>query len=193
MYSWTFLFTFAIHLFTSWIILSKSNLWGQACAYSFLTMFLFIFSLSRVRGWQKSSQTFSCPIYYRMHYKLSYILYKCCINLPAIWILEFVNISLPPQTDVSQNRPRTDPSATWSRTNDPSTREPLLDDCERMGTLFGSLNKCLRGMGFSQMYFGDKIVEPVVIVFFWLLLWFLGIQALGLVGTLCIIIIYIQK
>lgn len=48
-------------------------------------------------------------------------------------------------------------------------------------------------MGFSQMYFGDKIVEPVVIVFFWLLLWFLGIQALGLVGTLCIIIIYIQK
>lgn len=62
-----------------------------------------------------------------------------------------------------------------------------------MGTLFGMLNKCLRGMGFSQMYFGDKIVEPVVIVFFWLLLWFLGIQALGLVGTLCIIIIYIQK
>ncbi|KAL3969244.1 5'-nucleotidase [Sarotherodon galilaeus] len=97
------------------------------------------------------------------------------------------------RTDVSQNRPRTDPSATWSRTDDPSTREPLLDDCERMGTLFGSLNKCLRGMGFSQMYFGDKIVEPVVIVFFWLLLWFLGIQALGLVGTLCIIIIYIQK
>jgi len=55
------------------------------------------------------------------------------------------------------------------------------------------LNKYLRGIGISQMYFGDKIVEPVVIVFFWLLLWFLGIQALGLVGTLCIIIIYIQK
>uniref|UniRef100_A0A3B4ZYP5 Family with sequence similarity 241 member A n=1 Tax=Stegastes partitus TaxID=144197 RepID=A0A3B4ZYP5_9TELE len=72
-------------------------------------------------------------------------------------------------------------------------RHPQLDDCERMGTLFGMLNKGLRGMGFSQMYFGDKIVEPVVIVFFWLLLWFLGIQALGLVGTLCIIIIYIQK
>uniref|UniRef100_A0A3Q0SN20 Family with sequence similarity 241 member A n=1 Tax=Amphilophus citrinellus TaxID=61819 RepID=A0A3Q0SN20_AMPCI len=62
--------------------------------------------------------------------------------------------------------------------------EPQLDDCERMGTLFGMLNKCLRGVGFTQMYFGDKIVEPVVIIFFWLLLWFLGIQALGLVGTL---------
>lgn len=55
------------------------------------------------------------------------------------------------------------------------------------------LNKYLRGLGFTQMYLGDKIVEPVVIIFFWLLLWFLGIQALGLVGTLCIIIIYIQK
>uniref|UniRef100_A0A3P8SES6 Family with sequence similarity 241 member A n=1 Tax=Amphiprion percula TaxID=161767 RepID=A0A3P8SES6_AMPPE len=81
----------------------------------------------------------------------------------------------------------------WLHEDDPTTREPQLDDCERMGTLFGMLNKGLRKMGFSQMYFGDKIVEPVVIVFFWLLLWFLGIQALGLVGTLCIIIIYIQK
>uniref|UniRef100_A0A3Q3X7U9 DUF4605 domain-containing protein n=1 Tax=Mola mola TaxID=94237 RepID=A0A3Q3X7U9_MOLML len=81
----------------------------------------------------------------------------------------------------------------WPQVDNPTNREPQLDDCERMGTLFGSLNKCLRGLGFSQMYFGDKIVEPVVIVFFWLLLWFLGIQALGLVGTLCIIIIYIQK
>uniref|UniRef100_A0A3B3BK17 Family with sequence similarity 241 member A n=1 Tax=Oryzias melastigma TaxID=30732 RepID=A0A3B3BK17_ORYME len=66
------------------------------------------------------------------------------------------------------------------------------DDCERMGTLFGMINKCLRGIGFSHMYFGNQTVEPVVIIFFWLLLWFLGIQALGLVGTLCIIIIYIQ-
>ncbi|RVE56878.1 hypothetical protein OJAV_G00210700 [Oryzias javanicus] len=66
------------------------------------------------------------------------------------------------------------------------------DDCERMGTLFGMINKCLRGVGFSHMYFGNQTVEPVVIIFFWLLLWFLGIQALGLVGTLCIIIIYIQ-
>uniref|UniRef100_A0AAQ5XA23 DUF4605 domain-containing protein n=1 Tax=Amphiprion ocellaris TaxID=80972 RepID=A0AAQ5XA23_AMPOC len=81
----------------------------------------------------------------------------------------------------------------WLHEDDPTTREPQLDDCERMGTLFGMLNKGLRKMGFSQMYFGDKIVEPIVIVFFWLLLWFLGIQALGLVGTLCIIIIYIQK
>lgn len=92
---------------------------------------------------------------------------------------------MSPQAVVSQTRPRPQ--------TDPSAREPQLDDCERMGTLFGMLNKCLRGMGFSQMYFGDKIVEPVVIIFFWLLLWFLGIQALGLVGTLCIIIIYIQK
>lgn len=61
-----------------------------------------------------------------------------------------------------------------------------------MGTLFGMINKCLRGIGFSHMYFGNQTVEPVVIIFFWLLLWFLGIQALGLVGTLCIIIIYIQ-
>ncbi|XP_056267065.1 uncharacterized protein FAM241A [Pseudoliparis swirei] len=86
-----------------------------------------------------------------------------------------------------------DPTIGWPHVDDPTTREPRLDDCERMGTLFGMLNKCLRGMGFSQMYFGDKIVEPVVILFFWLLLWFLGIQALGLVGTLCIIIIYIQE
>uniref|UniRef100_A0A3B3ZV58 DUF4605 domain-containing protein n=1 Tax=Periophthalmus magnuspinnatus TaxID=409849 RepID=A0A3B3ZV58_9GOBI len=79
-----------------------------------------------------------------------------------------------------------------SDADDPTTRTPELDDCQRMGSLFGMINKCLRGVGFSQMYFGDKIVEPVVIVVFWMLLWFLGIQALGLVGTLCIIIIYIQ-
>ncbi|XP_037652412.1 uncharacterized protein FAM241A [Sebastes umbrosus] len=99
------------------------------------------------------------------------------------------------RVDGSRTRPGppSDPSTRWLQENDPTTREPQLDDCERMGTLFGMLNKCLRAMGFSQMYFGDKIVEPVVIVFFWLLLWFLGIQALGLVGTLCIIIIYIQK
>uniref|UniRef100_A0A3B3QPB4 Family with sequence similarity 241 member A n=1 Tax=Paramormyrops kingsleyae TaxID=1676925 RepID=A0A3B3QPB4_9TELE len=68
-----------------------------------------------------------------------------------------------------------------------------LDDCERLGTLFGQVNKCLRGVGFTQLYFGDKIVEPVVVVLFWVMLWFLGIQALGLVGALCIVIIYIQK
>uniref|UniRef100_A0A8C6UVZ7 DUF4605 domain-containing protein n=1 Tax=Neogobius melanostomus TaxID=47308 RepID=A0A8C6UVZ7_9GOBI len=76
--------------------------------------------------------------------------------------------------------------------DDPTTRQPVLDDCKRMGTLFGMINKCLLGIGFTQMTFGDKIVEPVVIMIFWLLLWFLGFQALGLVGTLCIIIIYIQ-
>ncbi|KAJ3613212.1 hypothetical protein NHX12_019462 [Muraenolepis orangiensis] len=83
-------------------------------------------------------------------------------------------------------------TAQWPRVEDPTSR-PQEDDCVRMGTLFGMLNKCLRRSGFSQMYFGEKIVEPVVIIFFWLLLWFLGLQALGLVGTLCIIIIYIQK
>ncbi|XP_035273570.1 uncharacterized protein FAM241A [Anguilla anguilla] len=70
---------------------------------------------------------------------------------------------------------------------------PPVDDCEKLGTLFGELNKCLRGVGFTQVYFGEKIVEPVVVVFFWVMLWFLGIQALGLVGALCIVIIYIQK
>ncbi|XP_077394049.1 uncharacterized protein FAM241A [Festucalex cinctus] len=90
-----------------------------------------------------------------------------------------------------QPLPPINASMRWLPEDNP-TREPPLDDCVRMGTLFGMFNKSLRGMGFSQMYFGDKIVEPVVIVFFWLLLWFLGIQALGLVGTLCIIIIYIQ-
>ncbi|XP_043085429.1 uncharacterized protein FAM241A-like [Puntigrus tetrazona] len=76
---------------------------------------------------------------------------------------------------------------------EPQPEAPLVDDCERLGTLFGELNKCLRGIGFTQLYFGEKIVEPVVVLVFWMLLWFLGIQALGLVGTLCIIIIYIQK
>ncbi|XP_062296430.1 uncharacterized protein FAM241A [Scomber scombrus] len=89
-------------------------------------------------------------------------------------------------------RPPSSPGSMWPHVDDPTTR-PQLDDCEKMGTLFGMINKCLRGLGFTQMYFGEKIVEPVVIVFFWMLLWFLGIQALGLVGTLCLIIIYIQK
>ncbi|KAL4641630.1 hypothetical protein GN956_G10364 [Arapaima gigas] len=46
-------------------------------------------------------------------------------------------------------------------------RDPRRDDCEKMGTLFGELNKCLRKAGFMQ--------------------------ALGLVGVVCLIIIYIQK
>ncbi|XP_024271095.1 uncharacterized protein FAM241A-like [Oncorhynchus tshawytscha] len=91
-------------------------------------------------------------------------------------------------------RPRLagDPMARWPLIDDPTTR-PQVDDCERMGTLFGQLNKCLRSAGFTQMYFGEKVVDPVIIIFFWVLLWFLGIQALGLVGTLCIVIIFIQK
>lgn len=100
---------------------------------------------------------------------------------------------LPDRDNSRQTAQGASGDAQWPLVDNPTTREPKLDDCERMGTLFGMINKCLRGMGFSQMYFGDKIVEPVVIVFFWMLLWFLGIQALGLVGTLCIIIIYIQK
>uniref|UniRef100_A0A3Q3EU22 Family with sequence similarity 241 member A n=1 Tax=Labrus bergylta TaxID=56723 RepID=A0A3Q3EU22_9LABR len=111
---------------------------------------------------------------------------KCVCNL---------TYTFSPQVDGNRTRPgpHNDPISRWPLVDDPTTRQPQLDDCERMGTLFGMLNKYLRGLGFSQMYFGDKIVEPVVIIFFWLLLWFLGIHALGLVGTLCIIIIYIQK
>lgn len=93
----------------------------------------------------------------------------------------------------ARSRPISDPETRWPYVDDPTTRLPQVDDCERLGTLFGELNKCLRSIGFTQMYFGEKIVEPVVIILFWVLLWFLGIQALGLVGTLCIVIIYIQK
>ncbi|XP_062852106.1 uncharacterized protein FAM241A [Trichomycterus rosablanca] len=89
----------------------------------------------------------------------------------------------PPGTSIIESKPQTEAAP----------EALLVDDCERLGTLFGMLNKCLRGIGFTQLYFGEKIVEPVVVLFFWLLLWFLGIQALGLVGTLCIVIIYIQK
>ncbi|XP_053701957.1 uncharacterized protein FAM241A [Synchiropus splendidus] len=95
--------------------------------------------------------------------------------------------------DNSRTRPELMGPDMWVPAETPASTKPLLDDCERMGTLFGMLNKCLRGMGFSHMYFGEKVVEPVLVVFFWLLLWFLGFQALGLVGTLCLIIIYIQK
>uniref|UniRef100_A0A4W4H314 DUF4605 domain-containing protein n=1 Tax=Electrophorus electricus TaxID=8005 RepID=A0A4W4H314_ELEEL len=91
-------------------------------------------------------------------------------------------------------RARARPPGTPSTEPDSPTQEAVLvDDCERLGTLFGELNKCLRSIGFGQLYFGEKIVEPVVVLLFWVLLWFLGIQALGLVGTLCIVIIYIQK
>ncbi|XP_041928155.1 uncharacterized protein FAM241A [Alosa sapidissima] len=91
-------------------------------------------------------------------------------------------------------RPRAAPRPQAERA--PVVPEPAateVDDCERLGTFFGELNKCLRQIGFTQLYFGEKIVEPVVYLLFWALIWFLGIQALGLVGTLCIVIIYMQK
>nr|XP_048312607.1 uncharacterized protein FAM241A [Myodes glareolus] len=71
--------------------------------------------------------------------------------------------------------------------------EPIGDDYRKMGTLFGELNKTLLNMGFTRMYFGERIVEPVVVIFFWLMLWFLGLQALGLVAVLCLVIIYVQQ
>uniref|UniRef100_A0A5F8GJB4 Family with sequence similarity 241 member A n=1 Tax=Monodelphis domestica TaxID=13616 RepID=A0A5F8GJB4_MONDO len=71
--------------------------------------------------------------------------------------------------------------------------EPVVDDCKKMGTLFGELNKSLINMGFTRMYFGERIVEPVIVIFFWVMLWFLGLQALGLVAVLCIVIIYVQE
>ncbi|XP_051946433.1 uncharacterized protein FAM241A-like [Xyrauchen texanus] len=92
-----------------------------------------------------------------------------------------------------QNELRGRERAHSTSTAEPAPEAALVDDCERLGSLFGELNKCLRSIGFTQLYFGEKIVEPVVVLVFWLLLWFLGIQALGLVGTLCIVIIYIQK
>ncbi|XP_008575366.1 PREDICTED: uncharacterized protein C4orf32 homolog [Galeopterus variegatus] len=73
------------------------------------------------------------------------------------------------------------------------TGEPIGDDYKKMGTLFGELNKSLINMGFTRMYFGERIVEPVVVIFFWVMLWFLGLQALGLVAVLCLVIIYVQQ
>ncbi|XP_048189429.1 uncharacterized protein FAM241A [Perognathus longimembris pacificus] len=73
------------------------------------------------------------------------------------------------------------------------TGETGGDDYKKMGTLFGELNKNLLSMGFTRMYFGERIVEPVIVIFFWLMLWFLGLQALGLVAVLCLVIIYVQQ
>uniref|UniRef100_A0A6J0UAX1 Uncharacterized protein FAM241A n=1 Tax=Pogona vitticeps TaxID=103695 RepID=A0A6J0UAX1_9SAUR len=71
--------------------------------------------------------------------------------------------------------------------------EAVIDDYKKMGTLFGELNKSLIRIGFARMYFGERIVEPVIIMFFWGMLWFLGLQALGLVAVLCLVIIYVQQ
>ncbi|KAF5923818.1 uncharacterized protein FAM241A [Diceros bicornis minor] len=73
------------------------------------------------------------------------------------------------------------------------TGEPVGDDYKKLGTLFGELNKSLLNMGFTRMYFGERIVEPVIVIFFWVMLWFLGLQALGLVAVLCLVIIYVQQ
>lgn len=97
---------------------------------------------------------------------------------------------------LTEQRVRPRPRATAGHHSEGAPAVPAaaeVDDCERLGTLFGELNKCLRQIGFTQLYFGEKIVEPVVYFLFWALIWFLGIQALGLVGTLCIVIIYMQK
>ncbi|XP_045687329.1 uncharacterized protein FAM241A-like [Phyllostomus hastatus] len=69
----------------------------------------------------------------------------------------------------------------------------IADDYKKMGTLFGELNKSLLNMGFTRMYFGEHAVEPVIVIFFWVLLWFLGLQALGLVAVLCLVIVYMQQ
>ncbi|XP_062901091.1 uncharacterized protein FAM241A isoform X2 [Mobula hypostoma] len=71
--------------------------------------------------------------------------------------------------------------------------ESTTDDYKKMGTLFGELNKCLRNIGFTQIPFGTRVVEPVVIIFFWVMLGFLGLQALTLVGVLCLVVIFIQE
>nr|XP_014337151.1 PREDICTED: uncharacterized protein C4orf32 homolog [Bos mutus] len=73
------------------------------------------------------------------------------------------------------------------------TGEPVGDDYKKMGTLFGELNKSLLNMGFTRMYFGEQIVEPVIVIFFWVMLWFLGLPAFGLVALLCLVIIYVQQ
>ncbi|XP_073511598.1 uncharacterized protein FAM241A [Phyllobates terribilis] len=69
----------------------------------------------------------------------------------------------------------------------------IRDDYEKMGTLFGAINKILLDTGFSRMYFGERTVEPVLLLFFGVMLWFLGLQALGLVSILCLVIIHIQS
>ncbi|KAM4709784.1 uncharacterized protein FAM241A [Discoglossus pictus] len=73
-----------------------------------------------------------------------------------------------------------------------ASQDHTRDDYKKMGTLFGELNKILIAAGFSRMYFGERTVEPVLLLFFGVMLWFLGLQALGLVSILCLVIIHIQ-
>lgn len=124
----------------------------------------------------------------------SYSIFHFLLCVTQKTLYNLVKLCLCSQNDLrGRERPHEASAAEPRAAEGPAPEAPLVDDCEKMGTLFGELNKCLRGLGFTQLYFGEKIVEPVVVLVFWLLLWFLGIQALGLVGTLCIVIIYIQK
>ncbi|XP_019470314.1 AP-1 complex-associated regulatory protein-like isoform X2 [Meleagris gallopavo] len=45
--------------------------------------------------------------------------------------------------------------------------EPVIDDYKKMGTLFGGLNKSLIRIGFTRMYFGERIVEPGFVAHSW--------------------------
>ncbi|XP_034527264.1 uncharacterized protein FAM241A [Ailuropoda melanoleuca] len=100
-----------------------------------------------------------------------------------------------PEPGASPRRRRRRPKETSSGIEESQnhTGEPVGDDYKKMGTLFGELNKSLIEMGFTRMYFGERIVEPVIVIFFWIMLWFLGLQALGLVAVLCLVIIYVQQ
>ncbi|KAG8592906.1 hypothetical protein GDO81_000663 [Engystomops pustulosus] len=87
-----------------------------------------------------------------------------------------------------------DPAPEQSSTVQNSRPEQIVrDDYEKLGTLFGEINKILLDTGFSRMYFGERTVEPVLLLFFAVMLWFLGLQALGLVSILCLVIIHIQS
>ncbi|KAG9480212.1 uncharacterized protein FAM241A isoform X2 [Eleutherodactylus coqui] len=84
-------------------------------------------------------------------------------------------------------------SAQASTVQNDRPEQIVKDDYEKMGTLFGEINKILLDTGFSRMYFGERTVEPVLLLFFGVMLWFLGLQALGLVSILCLVIIHIQS
>ncbi|XP_029452044.1 uncharacterized protein FAM241A [Rhinatrema bivittatum] len=71
--------------------------------------------------------------------------------------------------------------------------EQVIDDYKKLGTLFGEINKILISAGFTRMYFGERTVEPVLILFFCVMLWFLGVQALGLVAVLSLVILHMQQ
>ncbi|XP_053317487.1 uncharacterized protein FAM241A [Spea bombifrons] len=75
---------------------------------------------------------------------------------------------------------------------DNASVELVTDDYKKMGTFFGELNKILIGVGFCRMNFGERTVEPVLLIFFVVMLWFLGLQAVGLVSILFLVIIHIQ-